>query len=72
MSFRNHISKQAARIRANKAVAEFKDSDWGEKVNSGIGLSYRPARLHGLAGYAGIDFISQSGIYEFGYTGYAI
>ncbi len=24
--------------------------DWGDKVNSGIGLSYRPARLHRLAG----------------------
>jgi hypothetical protein len=38
------------------------------KVNSGIWLSYRPARLHGLAGrydnpYAGVDFIPQSGIY---------
>jgi hypothetical protein len=31
-------------------VVEFIDPDWGDKVNSGIGLSYRPARLHGLAG----------------------
>ncbi len=30
-------------------VVEFIDSDWGDKVNSGIGLSYRPARLHWLA-----------------------
>ncbi len=26
------------------------DSNWGDKVNSGIGLSYRPARIHGMAG----------------------
>jgi hypothetical protein len=31
-------------------VAEFIDPDWGDKVNSGTGLSYRPARRHGLAG----------------------
>jgi hypothetical protein len=30
-------------------VAELIDLDWGDKVNSGIGLFYRPARLHGLA-----------------------
>ncbi len=24
--------------------------DWGDKVDPGIGLSYRPARLHRLAG----------------------
>ncbi len=30
-------------------VAEFTDPDWGDEVNSGIGLSYRPARLHRLA-----------------------
>jgi hypothetical protein len=27
-------------------VAEFKDPNWGDKVNSGIGLSYWAARLH--------------------------
>jgi hypothetical protein len=32
----------------NITVAEFIDPDWGDNVNSGIGLSYRPARLHGL------------------------
>jgi hypothetical protein len=55
-------------------LAEFIDPDWGDKVNSGIGLSYRPAILHGLAGgpvpvrqlYVGVDFIPQSWIYEFG------
>jgi hypothetical protein len=31
-------------------VSEFIDPSLGEKVNSGIGLSYRPARIHGLAG----------------------
>ncbi len=31
------------------AVAEFIDLDWVDKVNSGIGLSHWPARLHGLA-----------------------
>ncbi len=33
--------------------AEFIVPDWGDKVNSGIGLSYRPARLHRLAGRYG-------------------
>ncbi len=31
-------------------VAEFIDPDWGDKVNSGMGLSYWPARLHWPAG----------------------
>jgi hypothetical protein len=31
-------------------VSKFIVPDWGNKVNSGIGLSYRPARLHRLAG----------------------
>jgi hypothetical protein len=31
--------------------AEFKDPDWNDTVNFGIGLLYRPARLHGLAGW---------------------
>jgi hypothetical protein len=33
-----------------ETVAKFKVPDWGDKVNSGMGLSYRPARLHRLAG----------------------
>jgi hypothetical protein len=40
----------------------------GHKVNSCIGLSYRPAKVHGLAGqagirqpYVGVDLIPQSG-----------
>jgi hypothetical protein len=31
-------------------VAKFIVSVWRDKVNSGIGLSYRPAKLHRLAG----------------------
>jgi hypothetical protein len=31
-------------------AAEFLVPDWGDKVNSGIGFSYRPAGLHRLAG----------------------
>ncbi len=32
------------------SVAEFIVPDWGDKVNSGIRLSYLPAMLHRLAG----------------------
>ncbi len=35
------------------SVAKFIDPHCGDKVNSNIGLSYRPARLHGLAGRYG-------------------
>ncbi len=31
-------------------VAEFIVSDWGDKINPGIGFSYRPARIHRMAG----------------------
>jgi hypothetical protein len=34
-------------------VVKFIVPDWGDKVNSGIGLSCRPARLHRLAGRYG-------------------
>ncbi len=34
---------------SGREVAEFINTDWGDKVNSGIGLSYRSARLYGLA-----------------------
>ncbi len=42
------------------------DPDWGDKVNSGIGLSHWPARLHGLAGrydnpMPELDFIPRHG-----------
>ncbi len=53
-------------------VAEFIDPWLGDKVDSGIGLSYRPASICSLAGrqpYARVDFIppSQGRDYEFGY-----
>jgi hypothetical protein len=60
-------------IHRCRPVAEFIDPDLEDKVNSGIELSYRPARQYGLAGrydipYAGVNFIPPSGIYEFGYV----
>ncbi len=46
-------------------VAKFIVPDWRDKVSSGIGLSYRPASLHWLAGRyicrAGVNCIPQSG-----------
>jgi hypothetical protein len=48
-------------------VAEFIDPWLGDKVNPGT-----PGLQGGLAGtttlYVGVDFISQSGIYEFGHS----
>ncbi len=45
------LKLKICRKRSNStSMAEFIDPDWGDKVNSGIGLSYRPARPHGLAG----------------------
>ncbi len=56
------------------SAAEFIDSWLGDKVNSDIVLSFFRTSTPGyLAGgpirqpYAGVDFIPQSGIYEFGY-----
>ncbi len=61
------------------AVAKFIVSDWGNKVDSGIGLSYRPATLHRLAGrydnpmpalqqsYAGVNYIPPVRDYKFGH-----
>jgi hypothetical protein len=47
------------------SVAKFLVPDWGDKVNSGAGLSYLPARLHWPAGqydnHARVNFINQSG-----------
>ncbi len=48
-------------------LAEFIDPWLGDKVNSGIGLSCRPASLPVRQPYAGVDFIPRSGIYKFGY-----
>ncbi len=39
-------------------VAKFIVPDWGDKVDYGIGFSYRPARLHRLAGPLINTFIS--------------
>jgi hypothetical protein len=57
------------------SVAKFVIPDWGNKVDSGIGLSYRPARLHTMqcigwqAGmttlYARVNYIPQSGTMNF-------
>jgi hypothetical protein len=48
------------------AEAQFIVPDWGDKVDYGIGMSYRPVRLNRLAGrydnpYAIVDYIPQSG-----------
>jgi hypothetical protein len=57
-------------------VAEFIDPDWEDKVKSGLGLSYRPARLHGLSGRYDNPMLeltlspSHGWIYEFGYWCY--
>jgi hypothetical protein len=49
---------------SGKSNSQIIVSDWGDKVDSGIGLSYRPARLHRLAGlydnpYTGFNFTPQ-------------
>jgi hypothetical protein len=49
-----------------KAVAEFIVPDWGDKVNSGIGLSYRPAGGPVRQPYGGVDYISPVRDHEFG------
>ncbi len=44
------------------AEAQFIVPDWGDKVDFVLGLSYRPVRLHRLAGRndnAIVDFIPQ-------------
>jgi hypothetical protein len=63
---------QGPAIKDFYPVAEFLDPGWGDKVNSGIGLSYRPAKPGSLAGrydnYMPKSTLSpQSVIYEFGY-----
>jgi len=57
----------AASVETNP-VAKFLVLDWGDKVNSDIGLSYG---LHWLEGrynkpYAGVDYIPPVRDYEFG------
>ncbi len=58
------------------SVAKFIVPDWGDKVDSGIGLSYLPTRLHRLAGryttpYAGVKYSPYSGTMNLA-TGYLI
>jgi hypothetical protein len=44
-----NVARQVARGAGDSLTgAEFIVPDWGDKVNSGIGLSYRPARLNRL------------------------
>jgi hypothetical protein len=42
--------KKCKILTEKKPVAKFIVPDWGDKVDSGIGLSYRPARIHRLTG----------------------
>jgi hypothetical protein len=53
-------------------VAKFIVPDWGDKVDSDIGLFYRPGSLHRLPGryghpYVKVNFIPPVRDYEFGY-----
>jgi hypothetical protein len=54
------------------AVAEFIVPDWGDKVNSGIRLSYRPASQvawrAGLSTQSGVDFFPPIRNNEFVYS----
>jgi hypothetical protein len=43
-------SKCVAIAKVASSVAKFIVHDWGDKVYSGIGLSYWPVRLYRLAG----------------------
>ncbi len=45
-----NITVQNRLLQRERPVAKFIVVDWGDKVNSGIELSYRSARLHWLAG----------------------
>ncbi len=56
------LSASDCNIAAVPPVAEFIDPDWGQKVNSGIGMSFRPARLHGLT-RAGTTTLCRSWLY---------
>ncbi len=59
------------RSRSTGTVAKFIVPDWEDKVAAGIGLSYRPARIHRLAGQYGNPSRRQLyppvRAYEFGY-----
>ncbi len=59
--FRIWISLSHSRLRS--PVAKFIIPGWGDKVDSGIGLSYWPARLHRRS-----QLSLQVRDYEFGYS----
>ncbi len=61
-----HLKKKTKKYH-NYAVAKFTVPDWGDKVDSGIGMLYRHARQHGWRAVTTtlFDFIPQSEIYEF-------
>ncbi len=68
-----HSGKDWAFLKAT-SVAEFMVPDWGDKVDYGIGFSYRtamPMQPGGLVRqpYAGVNFIPPVRDYELGYTG---
>jgi hypothetical protein len=44
--------------------AKFLVPDWGDKVDSGIGLSYRPARLEYVAWRSGTKIFCRSQLYN--------
>jgi hypothetical protein len=51
--YSRYILYQRLIFKVLKPVVKFIDSDCGDKVNSGIGLSYRPARLYIYIYYLG-------------------
>ncbi len=42
--------KETERSTVVIPLVKFTVPDWGDKVDSGIGFSYRPARLHRMEG----------------------
>jgi hypothetical protein len=49
--YNSHLSsREGGDLFVSRPVAEFIGPDWGDIVNSGKVLTYRPAMLHGLAG----------------------
>jgi hypothetical protein len=56
LTYDSTVTKDALELNL---VAKFIVPDWGDKVDSGIGLSYRPARLYRLT--TGVNCIPRSG-----------
>ncbi len=54
-------------LQRERSVAKFIVPDWGDKVNSGIGLSYRTARPVRQP-CAGVNYIPPVKDYEFSYS----